>query len=369
MELESASNSMLSGSGPTMSQRVGALIVVLACAGVWPRAEADAENPEQVHPSAGTAEELRGIASNIADTFGDYLDKGHDWLYRRVQYFIEDVDTWFAKTGSTPLVVPVSPLRIDFDGDLLRKQSGFGLASARNYDATLRVPNLEHRLRLFITNDSLQETPAADPAQQQNPVRAGLRLTPASHVDVEVGVHAKILPSAFGTARWTRDLGAGPLHIYPFAKLYAETGSGIGAACGIGVDRWNGYWVMRSATYADWVRNKAATDWNQTFIFGYARAVIQERRYDRLADGHDLACGVIAKLTATGDRGSRATLYEASVLFKRPLHGGWLFGYAGPMVRWDRSFDWHPDAGVRIGIDVLFWGLATRPAEVADYCR
>jgi hypothetical protein len=346
---------------------------MLACIAVWPRAGAgadtDAENPAQVHPSSGTAEDLRGIAANVADTFGDYLDRGHDWLYRRVQYFIEDVDMWFAPNGTTPLVVPVSPLRIDFDGDFLHKQSGFGLASARTFDFTLRVPNLEHRLRLFVTNDSIQETPVVDPAQQQNPVRAGLRLTPVAHVDVEVGVHAKILPSAFGTVRWSRDLSAESLHIYPFAKLYAETGSGIGVAGGVGADHWSGRWVVRSASYADWERDKAATDWNQTFIVGYARAVIQERRYDRLADGHDLACGVMAKLAVSGDRTSRATLYETSVLLKRPLHGGWLFGYAGPMLRWDRTFGWHPDAGVRIGFDALFWGLATRPAELADYCR
>jgi len=344
-------------------------MVLIACTAVWAPIKAEAADPEQVHPSVETAEELRGIAATVSDTFGDYLDQGHDWLYRRIQYFVEDVDTWFAPTGSSPLVVPVSPLRIDFDGDFLHRRSGFGLASARNFDATLSVPNLEHRFRLFINNDSLQETPVVDPAQEQNPVRAGLRLTPLAHVDIEVGVHARLLPSAFGTVRWARDLSAGSLHVYPFAKLYAETGSGIGMAGGVGVDRWSGPWVMRSASYADWVRDKAATDWNQTFIFGYARAVIQERRYDRLADGHDLACGVIAKLAITGDRSSRATLYETSVLFKRPLHGGWLFGYAGPMVRWDRSFAWHPDAGVRIGVDALFWGLATRATELADYCR
>jgi len=352
-----------------VNPRRGKLIALLACASVCAHIEADAQAPDQVHPSTGTAEELRAVTPTTADTFGDYLDHGHDWLYRRLQYFIEDVDTWFTPTGASPLVVPVSSLRIDFDGDFLHKPGGFGLSSARNFDATLRVPNLEHRLRLFITSDSLQETPVADPAQQQNPVRAGLRLTPLSHVDIEVGVHVKSLPSAFGTVRWARDLSAASLHIYPFAKLYVETGSGIGMAGGIGVDRWSGRWVMRSASYVDWIRDKAATDWNQTFILGYARAVIQERRYDRLADGHDLACGVMAKLAITGDRGSRATLYETSVLFKRPLHGGWLFGYAGPMVRWDRSFGWHPDAGVRIGVDALFWGLATRAADLADFCR
>jgi len=346
-------------------------MVALALNAVGLRAMADdtEQNPAKVHPSTGTVTELRAVTARVADTFGDILDEGHDWLYRRVQYFIEDVDTWFAEKGVAPLVVPVSPLRIDFNGEFLHKEDGFGLTSIRDFDATLRVPNLEHRLRFFITNDSIQEAPVVDPSQQPNPVRAGLRLTPVEHVDVEVGVHAKIWPSAFGTVRWARDWSAGPLHLYPFAKAYVETGSGLGVATGLGVDRWSGRWVLRSASYADWVRDHAATDWTQTFIVGYARAVIQERRYDRLADGHDLACGVVVKLAAIGDRTSRATLYQTSLLFKRPLHGGWLFGYAGPMVRWDRNFGWHPDAGVQIGFDALFWGLATPPAELADYCR
>ncbi|MGO9595055.1 MAG: hypothetical protein ACLPZ0_15385 [Steroidobacteraceae bacterium] len=78
---------------------------------------------------------------------------------------------------------------------------------------------------------------------------------------------------------------------------------------------------------------------------------------------------MVAKLSVSGDRSSRATLYEISMLLKRPPHGGWLFGCAGPMVRWNRDFGWHPDAGVRIGFDALFWGLATRPAELAGYCQ
>jgi hypothetical protein len=350
-----------------MNLRLASLIMVLACTAL--RAHADADNPAQVRPSSGTVKELRAIATRAVDTLGDYLDEGHDWLYRRSQYLIEDVDTWFTEEGVAPLVVPVSPLRVDFDGELLHKKDGYGLTSIHNFDATLRIPNLERRLRLFITSYSIQETPVVDPTQQPNPVRAGLRLTPIAHVDIEFGAHARIWPSAFGTVRWARDWSAGSLHLYPFVKVYAETGSGLGMAAGLGVDRWSGRWVLRSASYADWFRDRAATDWTQTIIFGYARAVIQERRYDRLADGHDLACGVIAKFAASGDRNSRATSYETSVLLKRPLHGGWLFGYAGPTVRWSRDFGWHPDIGVQIGIDALFWGLATPSAEIADYCR
>ena len=66
---------------------------------------------------------------------------------------------------------------------------------------------------------------------------------------------------------------------------------------------------------------------------------------------------------------SHFAAFEASVLFKRPLRGGWLFGYVEPVVRWERVSDWHPDAGIRAGFDVLLWRLAALPSEVATYCR
>ena len=78
---------------------------------------------------------------------------------------------------------------------------------------------------------------------------------------------------------------------------------------------------------------------------------------------------MVAKLSVRGDHSSRVTLYVISMLLKRPLHGGWLFGYAGPMVPWNRDFRWHPEAGVRIGFDALFWGIATLPAELTGYCQ
>ena len=97
--------------------------------------------------------------------------------------------------------------------------------------------------------------------------------------------------------------------------------------------------------------------------------MIRERRYDLLATGNDLACGAMLGLTVTGDRASHATAYEASLLMKRPMHGGWLYGYVAPLVRWERAGNWHPDAGMRVGFDMLFWGLSTAPGRAAAYCR
>lgn len=79
------------------------------------------------------------------------------------------------------------------------------------------------------------------------------------------------------------------------------------------------------------------------------------------AFGHDLACGAVTLLTVSGNRVSRTSLYEASVVTKRPLHG-----YVEPVVRWDRGFRWHPDIGVEIGFDALFWGTGVSPSGGGD---
>lgn len=331
-------------------------------------AVARAEEPEHVRPPTGTVDQLRSALSAAAHSLGDKLDKGHDFLYRRLEYLIQDVDSWFAEGELAPAVAPVSPLRIGLDGAFLHRQSGFGLATTGNFAATFEVPNLRRRLKLFITSDDLQESPR-DPLLEHAPVRAGLRFAPGRNIDVEFGVRPKLWPSVFGAVRWASDVGTGKVRAYPFAKAYVETGLGLGLSGGVAVDHWDGRWVVRSASYANWVRNTAAVDWSQTALAGYAKAVIQQRSYDRLADGHDLACGVAARVSVAGDRVSRTSLYEASVLFKRPLHGGWLFAYGGPVVRWERTLRWHPDIGIGIGVDALFWGLATRPAELRDYCR
>jgi hypothetical protein len=349
-----------------MKLQTAILPFVLGLAAVCPRAEA--EDPEHVRPSTGTVEQLRSAVSAASHSFGDTLDKGHDWLYRRLQYLIARLDTAFMENGITPLVAPVSPLRIGYDGDLLHRRNGIGTEGGLDSEATLNIPNLERRLKVFITSDDVQETPG-DPALERNPIAAGLRWAPLKNTEFDIGARMKVWPSVFAALKWTDEFHVGALRVYSFAKPYVESGLGLGVSGGVAVDRWDGPWVARSASFADWVRNAAATGWSQTFIAGYARAVIQQRNYDKLADGHDLACGVVARAAVSGDRVSRATLYEGSVLFKRPVHGGWLFAYAGPVVRWDRNFGWHPDIGIGVGFDALFWGLATPPAELAGYCR
>jgi hypothetical protein len=342
---------------------IAALIALLATS-----LRAESQGPEQVRPSTGPVAKLRKASTEVVHTLGKRLDRGHDWLYRRLQHFFEKIDLKFGSPDQAPIVVPLSPVRIGFDAQFLHRPDGIDSSAYRELEAALALPNIERRMKLFVTSADVQETPV-DPAEEHNPLSFGAQFSPQSHLNLELGVRGSTSPSAFAAVRWAPTTWSlGPLSIYPFVKPYVQSGMGIGTSGGIALEAWSDRWMVRSASYADWVRDTSATNWSQTLVFGYARAVIQERRYDRFAIGHDLACGVVGRLSVSGDQSSRATLYEISVLMKRPLHEGWLFGYVEPVTQWNRTYGWHPDIGFRMGFDVLYWGLASVPGEVRTYC-
>jgi hypothetical protein len=190
-----------------MNRRVEILCTLLAFIAIALRAEA--QDPDWVRPSTGTVGELRRASADAADTVGEYLDAGHDWLYRH-----------------------------------------------------------ERRLKVFVTNMDLQESSPTDPTLDRSPIRAGLRFVPLSHLDFELGARAKVWPSLFAALRWTLEFAVGGLRVYPFAKGYAESGLGLGASGGITLERWSDRWVVRSASYANCAHNTGATDWAQTFFVG-----------------------------------------------------------------------------------------------------
>jgi hypothetical protein len=358
-----------SGAGKRTRQAAhlpGAVVALLVA--LFPCRPLCAAEPEQVRPATGTLAQLRRVSNDVAVTVGDNLDKSHDWLYRRLQRLLVSVDARYSDNEQAPLVVPLSSLRIGFDGELLQKRSGLMVAGRPDLEATLRLPNIERRYRLFVSSSDLREAPV-DPALASNPVRAGVRFVQHSEYSFDIGMRVKLKPQAYVALRWNTELHAGSMRLYPFVKPYVESGIGAGVSAGIAAERWRGQWIIRSASFADWRRNMAATRWSQTFLMGHAQAVIQERRYDQLSAGHDLACGTVATLTASGDHLNGVTAWEAGVLFKRPLRGGWLYGYVEPVVRMERASDWHRDVGVRIGFDALFWGLASRPADILSHCN
>ena len=331
-------------------------LAVLVTASTGVVACAAGANRDEVAPSPRSAQELLQEEIHPAST----LDRWHDRLYLGVQDFIARTDARFVGEGDTALPVPASPFRIGLSTDAIYREDGSVDATPQlDVDLLLQLPNLQRRLRLFVTSDTVEESPSAL-RSASNKVRAGIRLTPLQYVDFDVGIRADAPPVAFTSLRWQRNLAWGKWEVQPLAKIYLETHAGFGVAAGASFDRWMDHWVFRSSSYANWRKDAHDTALTQGFTVAHAQEIIRFGRYSDVVDGKDLARGYGLQLLATGTQDTGVQRYEASFFYKQPTKTHWLYWHVAPLVTWERRFNWHPDPGIRVGIDALFWNVSGR---------
>lgn len=315
---------------------------------------APAEEPATLRPSQETVASLRAQSEP-----GDAMDRWHDGFFLGVQDFISRLDARFVKEGETALPVPVSPFRIGVESEAIHRANGsVELRPRADLDLLLKLPNLERRLQLFVTSDTVSESPLAHRASSA--IRAGLRLGVLRDIDFDLGLQAELPSVAFASLRWQRSVGMGSWQLQPLAKLYVESGRGLGAAAGASFDRWWDHAVFRASSYASWHHDSGNTDFTQSFTIARAAEVLRQGRYSDVVDGRDLTRGYGLQLLANGTRDTGAQRYEASFFIKRPTATRWLYWSVAPLVNWEKRQGWHPDPGIRIAVDALFWDVSRR---------
>ena len=316
---------------------------------------------EVIVPTGRNAQELREAQprGDAGTGFGARLDRWHDKLYMGVQNFIERTDQRFADNELEMLSVPASPFRIGSETEFVDTGHRLDFNGRLSVDFLLQLPNIEQRLRLFVTSEDVQESPD-QLGRSDNGVRAGLRYSTLRYFDFDVGLRADFPDAAFASLRWQRVYQAGGWDVQPFAKVYVQTGDGIGVASGVTFDHWKNRWLVRSASYANWFRNEAATSWTQTIVVAKAREIIRFGRFGPIVRGRDISRGMGVQLLATGERTSKVDEYELSLFSKHATRKRWLYWYVAPLVRWERDNDWKTEPGIRVGIDALFWDLSDR---------
>lgn len=342
----------------------GLWALVVGAAGVTAAAQQASQTAELTPPPPPEAAELRAAEARHRDEpapsgFFSRLDRAHDWLYIRVQDLVERTDARFARDDSTMRPVPAAPFRISFEADFVDRDGTIDPDADLDVDITLRLPNLEDRLRIFVTSDDVEESPQLT-GFDENRVRAGVRFNPLRHFDFDVGLRLQGLPVAFTSLRFSRVFEVAGLDVQPFAKVYLETHDGFGVAGAFTVDRWIDRWLLRSSSYANWRRDLDATAWTQTLLIARADEIIRFGRFGSIVRGRDLARGWGVQLLASGDRTVRADTYEAGIFFKQPTRSRWLYWNIGPLVRFERELGWKAEPGIRLGFDALFWDLSDR---------
>src|SRR5262249_18144402 len=152
--------------------------------------------------------------------------------------------------------------------ELIDRADGVHSGIDLDFDIALRLPNLEQRLRIFVTSDELDS--GTRQRAEDSQLRAGLRYELLRNLDFDVGVRIDLPPVAFATVKGSREYRLGSWDFYPLAKLFAETRQSVGYAAATTFDRWSGRQLVRSSTFAKWRHDRDQTEWSQTFVYAHA---------------------------------------------------------------------------------------------------
>ncbi|MGC4029482.1 MAG: hypothetical protein QM696_11455 [Steroidobacteraceae bacterium] len=314
-------------------------------------------------PTSRSIDEIRRQRENTAAPldFPQRLDQLHDQIYTRAQSFVEALDHRFAAPGAELKPVPAAPFRLGVIVESLEHSDGMKLNLNVDLDVSLKLPNIEERLRIFVTSDELDEGPRG--AREDSFLRAGLRYQFVRDISFDIGAKLDVPPVAFAAVKWARQVRLGSWDFYPLVKLFAETDESVGYTAAATFDRWSGRHLLRSSSFAKWRNDRDRTEWSQTLIYARTHEILVPERYGSYLKADDIGRGWGVRLLAGGERTSGVSYYEAGVFYRRPARlNNWLYWYVEPLVRWDRDYSWSADPGIRFGIHALFWDLA-RPAR------
>jgi hypothetical protein len=316
---------------------------------------------QRSRPTGRSTEEIRrqNAQTPYPLDFEQRLDHAHDRVYAWMQGRVEATDHRFADKDKPLEPIPAAPFRIGMTLESIDRSDGTEFNFNGNLDIALSLPNIEKRLRIFVTSDNLDESPDT---RDRSGVRAGLRYQVLPFFDFDLGVRIDVPPVAFASLKWSREYQLGQWDFYPLVKLFAETRESVGYAAGTTFDRWSGRRLLRSSTYAKWRHDRDQTEWSQSFVFARANELIVPDRYGSYPRANDIGRGWGLRALASGEDTNVVTYYEAGIFYARPTSNHWLFWSVEPIVRWDKAYSWKADPGIRIGFNALFWDLA-RPAR------
>lgn len=313
-----------------------------------------------VKPTDQTIDEVLALEAAQpppGDALAERLDAWHDDFYAVMQRGFRWLDLRFVDETAGPVPIPASPFRIALGLQGIDRTDGLQSDIDAEFDVTLRLPNAERRLSLFLTTEDLTEISETSESGKRA-VRGGVRFEALRAFDFEVGAKLDVPPVGYAALRWSKRWRSGRWDLQPYAKLFAETDDGVGASAALIVNHWRGRTLARSVSSAKWLRERRATEWGQSLSLARVEGLLEPDQYSARLRGQDLADAWGLRVQAGGYEASTVDYYELGPFYKRPVHSDWLYISVQPVVRWERQYGWRADAGIHIGFEALFWALA-----------
>ncbi|MGA0334115.1 MAG: hypothetical protein ACO3N7_03930 [Kiritimatiellia bacterium] len=334
--------------------------------------ELDAELPESGAPDAEQT-----ATPPERDENSNWIDSTRDWLYRTSHGGVEWLDTSMLDEDQERVPTPPSRFRLGLFTEIELKPEGTtSFAPVADFDTDVDLPNLEARLKLFISTRDPTAIPGDDPLDSESALRVGASRSFFDNWKTSAGIKTKWVPEPFFYLQWSPEYALGEKWtVVPQIRPFWESEDGFGGITSLVMNRWNRRMIFRQSFSLKWSQKfqeddrKSAADedhpqfgddgkgyrWDSTSILGYVPLLLDERDYGRRVGGSDVAKGTGIKFRVSGNQ--IKTLEGRITLFnKGPIYKDFLYYIVGPEVIWQDDQNWKEEYAIKAGFEMLLWG-------------
>lgn len=330
-----------------------------------------------------TEQEVKMINLAAEEVAGDglnrnWIDSTHDWLYGKSQGTVVWLDTSLLDEENQEVVpTPPSRFRIGiFAQTDLSPDGKIAFKPVADFDTDVDLPNLESRLKLFITTRDPTALPGEDAFESDNSLRVGASRSMFENWKTTVGIKTKWPPELFSYVEWAPHYKLNDVWDFnPKTRAFWENEDGFGALGSLMLGRWNKRFLFRQSASVKWSQSfndedeERAADpenvqfgqdgggyrWDSTTIFGYVTHLLNERDYGRQVGAKDIASGVGLKARISGNE-VETLKAQLTLLSKGPLYKDYLYWIIAPEVIWDDEVNWNEEWVLKVGFEMLLWG-------------
>ena len=289
------------------------------------------------------------------------LDYLHLNAQRRISEPVRATDAYFANDPDAPIDVPETQFRLGLFATL-RQGEDFDLELKPDVEIDVELPNLEHRLRIFVEsaqNNALPQDSLGDNDESGFDIGAR-RFIEGLNLSFDAGVRATWPPEAFGRVTWRGDWRLGSWNFEPEQRFFYETDDKFGFRSSIFSARWLGAgmpYVLIPDASIKFTTDAEDYEWAASFKAMRVQRLLDERRRGKAIGWDDTAVSQGLRFAVYGTDGTLDT-YRFSFGFRGPLYKKWIYWELDPGLEWEEEDDYDTTFVLRMGLDLLFWGQA-----------
>jgi len=317
------------------------------------------------------------------------LDWFHDTANIMSEQNIRQVDDWFVDgpTNRVPFKPAKFRIGLQVEADYFVHTNSYALRPLTDVESEVHLPNAEKRLRLTISTLDPTSLPGQDSNQGMSGFRVGLKQGILKDIDTSVGVRIKWLPSIYTHAAWGPRYKFYGWDVYPEQKVGWESDDGAYETTSLMLNRWENRWIIRPVASLKLSRERYKSDmdkldqerqdaeaaglpppdgnylkgwdWELTLLGGYARELMDESVYGRLAEGNDIARGGGFRFSVLGSL-HIVESYNLTLVYRGHLYKDWLYFLIKPGISWQDENDWVANYSLVLGLDIFIYGTKER---------